>query len=404
LEGLVMYCDAFTNTKVWLSGHTGFKGAWLAEWLLKLGARVHGFALPPPTSPSLFDQLGLAQRLEHELGDVRDLDGVRRSLHAANPDYVFHLAAQPLVREAYAHPVETYAINAQGTVHVLEALRAIPHPCAAVFITTDKCYENREWVYGYREEDPLGGYDPYSSSKAAAELVIQAYRRSFFQNHPVRIASARAGNVIGGGDWAADRIVPDCIRHLQRQRVIAVRNPGATRPWQHVLEPLSGYLWLAAALAGRGSQYLQQCPPCSAFNFGPGPEANRSVAELVSELLKHWPGRWEDARDPHAVHEAGLLQLCVDKARSQLKWSPVWTFEEAMSQTAGWYRRAQTLADPAAVRVLTHSQIDAYCARAREKHAVWTQAEPAAVPAMTETQTETFSPEAKEKQVVWSAE
>ena len=388
-----MYNNAFSNKTVWLSGHTGFKGSWLAEWLLRLGARVHGFSLPPPTTPSLFEQLGLVRRLEHEQGDVRDLEAVRRSIQAVRPDYAFHLAAQPLVREAYARPVETYATNVQGTTHVLEALRETTHPCAAVFITTDKCYENREWVYGYREVDPLGGHDPYSSSKAAAELVIQAYRRSFFQDHPVRIASARAGNVIGGGDWATDRILPDCIRHLRQNRPISVRNPEATRPWQHVLEPLSGYLWLAAVLAGHGRPGLNGDSFCDAFNFGPGPDANRKVGELVAELLKYWPGTWEDARNPQAPHEAGLLQLCTDKARSQLKWSPVWSFEEAVSQTMSWYRRAEKQDDNVAMRALTGAQIEAYCQTARDKHAIWAPAEPVAAPAMTETQTQNGAPD-----------
>jgi len=375
-----MFNHAFANKTVWLSGHTGFKGAWLSEWLLSLGAHVHGYSLNPPTSPSLFDRLGLARRMEHEIGDVRDLAEVSQSIRKAQPDFVFHLAAQPLVREAYAHPVETYATNIQGTVNVLEALRQLAHPCAAVFVTTDKCYENREWAYGYREEDPLGGFDPYSSSKAAAELVIQAYRRSFFQSSPVRIASARAGNVIGGGDWAADRIVPDCIRHLQRHTPIFVRNPEATRPWQHVLEPLSGYLWLAAVLAGHGRLFLNGVEPCSAFNFGPGPEANRTVVELVEGLLQHWPGRWQDMRNPNAVHEAHLLQLCADKARTQLKWSPVWEFAEAVEQTAVWYRDAEELFEPAQIQTLTGAQIERYGREACAKKILWATAVPALRP------------------------
>jgi CDP-glucose 4,6-dehydratase len=366
-----MYGNAFTNKVVWLSGHTGFKGSWLSEWLLALGAKVHGFALSPPTSPALFSQLELGQLVEHELGDVRDLEQVRNSIRNVQPDFVFHLAAQPLVRESYAHPVETYAINVQGTIHVLEALRGLSHSCAAVFVTTDKCYENREWAYGYREDDALGGHDPYSSSKAAAELAIQAYRRSFFQNHVVRIASARAGNVIGGGDWASDRIVPDCIRGLEQNRAIGVRHPEATRPWQHVLEPLSGYLWLAAVLTGCGRNYLNGYEPCSAFNFGPGPESNRSVAELVSELLKHLPGRWKDESNAASVHEAGLLQLCADKARLQLRWAPVLDFSQAVAFTADWYRQAQHNHEPAALRSLTRSQINAYCCQARQKDLVW---------------------------------
>ena len=243
-----MFANSFQNKTIWLSGHTGFKGAWLARWLIKLGARVHGFALPPATEPSIFDQLRLAGQMEHEIGDIRDLSAVKSSLERAQPDFVFHLAAQALVRYSYDHPVETYATNIMGTAHVLEALRCLRKPCAAVIVTTDKCYENRELDHAYVEEDHLGGYDPYSASKGAAEIVISGHRRSFFGENPVRIASARAGNVIGGGDWSLDRIVPDAMRALQRGQSILVRNPQATRPWQHVLEPLSGYLWLAAVL------------------------------------------------------------------------------------------------------------------------------------------------------------
>ena len=248
------FSGIYRGKSVLVTGHTGFKGAWLAEWLLALGARVHGYALESPTEPALFHQLGLADRLQHELGDVRDAAGVRQSVARAQPDFVFHLAAQALVRGSYVQPLETYATNVLGTANVLDALRTLEKPCAAVFITTDKCYENREWVHGYREEDPLGGHDPYSSSKAAAEIAIASWRRAFFREHPVRIASARAGNVIGGGDWASDRIVPDCIRSLQAGQPIAVRNPNATRPWQHVLEPLSGYLGLGALLGGQRSE------------------------------------------------------------------------------------------------------------------------------------------------------
>ena len=355
-----MFGDAFRGRSVWLSGHTGFKGAWLAEWLLKLGAHVHGYALAPSTQPSLFNQLGLTNRLHNELNDVCDAAAVARSIQQAQPDFVFHLAAQPLVRLSYEQPVETYATNVMGTVHVLDALRSLNKPCAAVFITTDKCYENREWIYGYREEDPLGGYDPYSSSKAAAEIVIAAYRRSFFQNHPVQIASARAGNVIGGGDWAADRIVPDCIRALQNNQPIPVRNKIATRPWQHVFEPLSGYLWLAARLtqpAGLDPQL------CSAFNFGPNHESNRTVAALVDEILKHWPGRWEDKTVAGDVHEAGLLQLSIDKAHALLGWQPVWSFPTAVEQTVAWYRNSS--------RDLAAKQISQYSATAKQLGLPW---------------------------------
>ncbi len=353
-----MFGDVFRGRTVWLSGHTGFKGAWLTEWLLQLGATVHGFALVPNTEPALFDQLGLASRVNHEIDDIRDLDRVRQSIEHSQPDFVFHLAAQPLVRLSYSEPVATYATNVMGTVHVLETLRNLRKPCAAVLVTTDKCYENTEWVHGYRETDPLGGYDPYSSSKAAAEIAIAAYRRSFFQNHPVRIASARAGNVIGGGDWATDRIVPDCVRALEKGAPIPVRNKVATRPWQHVLEPLSGYLWLAALLTRNPAV-------ASAFNFGPTHESNRTVAELVQEILKHWPGRWQDKSDPKAVHEAGLLQLSTDKANSLLGWSPVWNFPMAVERTIQWYR------EPKQKHELTVAQIADYSAQARQQGLPW---------------------------------
>ena len=319
----------------------------------------------------MFEQLGLERRVKHQIADVRDADAVRKSIDAAQPDFVFHLAAQPLVRLSYEQPVETYQTNVIGTIHVLEALRRLPKPCATVFITTDKCYENREWIYGYRENDPLGGHDPYSSSKAAAEIAISAWRRSFFQNHPVRVASARAGNVIAGGDWAADRIVPDCIRALQQNQAIPVRNPKSTRPWQHVLEPLSGYLSLAARLANARLAKPDQELLASAFNFGPSHEANRTVGELVTEVLKHWPGRWEDKSDPAAVHEARLLQLANDKAHALLGWSPVWDFRTTVEQTAKWYSQARAMKDSTTIQKMTVAQIEDYCAAARKSGVSW---------------------------------
>ena len=359
----------FRNKRVFLTGHTGFKGAWLAHWLCELGADVRGFSLDPPTQPALFDQLGLASRLKDGRNDIRDAAAVARAVADAQPDFVFHLAAQALVRQSYAEPVETYDVNVLGTIHVLQALRSLTKPCAAVFITTDKCYENREWVHGYREEDPLGGHDPYSSSKAAAEIAIASFRRSFFHAHPVKIASARAGNVIGGGDWALDRIVPDCIRALQSGASIPVRNKTATRPWQHVLEPLSGYLWLAACLADPQLARTPAVPLASAFNFGPSHEANRTVGELVTEVLKHWPGHWEDRSDPNAVHEAHLLQLTTDKANALLGWAPVWAFPKAIEQTVQWYR--ESLSDPAAIPALTTRQIQLYAAAATQAGLPW---------------------------------
>jgi CDP-glucose 4,6-dehydratase len=365
------FADVYRGKRVLVTGHTGFKGSWLCEWLISLGAEVSGFALAPATSPALFDQLGLAQRLRHILGDVRDLAAVRRVVEEVKPDFVFHLAAQPLVRLSYEQPVETYAVNVMGTVNVLEAVRLASHACIVVAITTDKCYENKEWVHSYREEDPMGGYDPYSSSKGAAELVISAYRRSYFSapNSLVRVASARAGNVIGGGDWALDRILPDCIRALQKGEVIPVRNKVATRPWQHVLEPLSGYLWLGACLANpQLSLFNSQL--ASGFNFGPALSSNRTVADLVQEILKHWPGRWDDKSDPKAVHEAKLLNLATDKAYHFLNWSSVWPFSETIAQTANWYLRADAPATD--IRQLTTGQIQAYTQAAQALGLRWT--------------------------------
>ncbi|MCX6872671.1 MAG: CDP-glucose 4,6-dehydratase [Verrucomicrobia bacterium] len=357
--------DIYAGKTVWVSGHTGFKGAWLATWLLELGAKVHGFALEPPTAPSLFDQIELGERIQHEIADLRDAAAVKRSIQAAQPDFVFHLGAQAIVRLSYDQPVATYMTNVIGTINVMEALRTLEKPCAAVLITTDKCYENREWLHGYREEDPLGGFDPYSSSKAAAEIAIASWRRSFFTSHPVRIASVRAGNVIGGGDWAQDRIVPDCIRALQQEQPIPVRNKVATRPWQHVLDPLSGYLWLAAVLRQPSLRPYEPRFFTSPFNFGPNLESNRTVADLVTEVLKHWPGSWADKSDTNAVHEAKFLNLAVDKAFHLLGWKPVWGFEEAVAATVAWYRQANEAAgdSPSASRQLqdlTRQQISQY--------------------------------------------
>jgi CDP-glucose 4,6-dehydratase len=359
---------AYAGRRVLVTGHTGFKGSWLAEWLLAMGAEVSGCALPPPTQPALFDQLGLAGRLRHVIADVRDGAGVARVVEEARPDFIFHLAAQSLVRESYEQPVDTFSTNVMGTISVLEAARRFDRPCAVIVVTTDKCYLNREWHYGYREEDPLGGRDPYSASKAAAELATAAWRDSFFGKSPVRIAAARAGNVIGGGDWAKDRIVPDCMRALAAGATIPVRNRRATRPWQHVLEPLAGYLWLAASLAS-SEPASGDSPLDSSFNFGPGSESNRPVGDLVERVLSHWPGSWTDASDPSAPHEARLLHLCTDKAAAALQWRPVWSFDDTIRETVAWYRQAAD--DAAAVGGMTRRQIDGYCAAARAAGLAW---------------------------------
>ncbi len=367
------FADIYRGKRVLLTGHTGFKGSWLAEWLLILGAEVLGLSLPPSTDPALFDQLGLAKRVHHRIGDIRDFNTIRRVIDEFQPEFVFHLAAQPLVRLSYSKPVETYATNVLGTVHLLEAVRLANRSCIVIAITSDKCYENKEWVYSYREDDPIGGHDPYSSSKGAAELVISAYRRSFFSSEksPIRVASARAGNVIGGGDWAVDRIVPDSIRALSRGEAIHVRNKIARRPWQHVLEPLSGYLLLGASIhqAGTTCECSRPSSLCSGFNFGPTLTSNRTVAELVQELLKHWPGDWEDRSDPDAPHEAKLLNLATDKAFQLLKWQPVWDFEQAVTETASWYR--QCVADASAAPSVTAAQITDYTAAAKVLRTCW---------------------------------
>jgi len=342
---------AFSGKRVFVTGHTGFKGSWLSEWLLQLGAIVHGFALAPDTTPALFEQLGLADRLEHEVADIRDAQAVKESIAAFRPDFVIHMAAQPLVRRSYLMPVETYETNVLGTVHVLEALRGVLHNCTTVIVTTDKCYENHESGRAYEETDSLGGHDPYSSSKAMAEIATAAYRNSYFQNGPVRVATARAGNVIGGGDWAEDRIVPDAMRALDRGEKILVRNPKAVRPWQHVLEPLSGYLVLAAGLGAMPSL-------ATAFNFGPGPESNRTVLDLVTEILKKRSGSWSDESDPAALHEAMLLNLSIEKAERLLGWKPKWAFEETISKTVSWYDQVHT--GTVSALEITQSQIAEY--------------------------------------------
>ena len=331
----------WSGRRVLLTGHTGFKGSWLLLWLQELGAEVWTISREPEPSPNLF--LHLSQDLpagkawQNNFGDLADLTSLKALVNRAQPDVVFHLAAQSLVRRSYQDPLDTWSTNVIGSLHLLEALKPLQHPCAVVMVTTDKVYQNREWPYGYREPDRLGGHDPYSASKAGAEIAISSWRSSFcgqdtHQTPFLRIATARAGNVIGGGDWAADRIVPDAIRSLVRGEPISVRNPAATRPWQHVLEPLSGYLRLAKALV-EDSQ-----PPCEAFNFGPSLSSNRPVSDLVATILEHWPGEWLDHSDPNAFHEANLLHLQIDKAHHRLGWQPRWDYATTLARTVGWYR------------------------------------------------------------------
>ena len=338
--------------RVLLTGHTGFKGSWLSLWLSELGAIITGVGLEPDTSPSLFSQLSLEQRLErHHIADIRDVQVLTGIAKACQPDVVFHLAAQPLVRRSYQDPLGTWATNLQGSLHVLEALKGLQHPCAVVMVTTDKVYENQEWDYGYRENDRLGGHDPYSASKAATEIAITSWRKSFcgrnsHQTTHLAIATARAGNVIGGGDWAPDRIVPDAMRSLAMGQIVPVRNPEATRPWQHVLEPLWGYLCLAEALAYSQKNSFVPNLYCDAFNFGPLPESNRPVSQLIEEVLKHWPGEWKKLSSSGSVHESKRLHLVIDKAYHSLGWQPCWPFAKTLYRTVGWYHAVHMGASP----------------------------------------------------------
>ncbi len=346
--------DLWRGKRVLVTGHTGFKGGWLCLWLHQLGAEVAGLSLPAPTDPSLFVQTRLDAIIDSRIGDIRDFDTVRGAIDDFRPEIVFHLAAQPLVRYSYDNPVETYATNVMGTVHVLEACRACADVQAVVCITTDKCYENREWVWPYRENDPMGGYDPYSSSKGAAELVISAYRRSYPDG--AAIASVRAGNVIGGGDWAADRLVPDIIRSLLAGQAPSIRNPASVRPWQHVLEALGGYLLIAERL-------LQGDHSAAAgWNFGPADEDTRPVGWIVDELLSKWdsPLGWTKPEGAQP-HEAVLLRLDISKARAELGWSPRFRLKQALAQVSEWHQAVHRGED---ARGITLAQIADYCGRA----------------------------------------
>jgi len=368
-----MFENFYRNKRVFITGHTGFKGSWLSEWLLLLGAEPVGYSLPPETEPALFNQLGLHGRMGHHVGDIRDRRDIADAIRSTQPDVVFHLAAQALVRRSYSEPVETFETNVLGTVHVLDALRSMAKPCSAVIVTSDKCYENSGRSFGYRENDPLGGYDPYSSSKACAELVTQSFRQSFFaekSSSRVAIASVRAGNVLGGGDWALDRIIPDSIRALIEGKRIPVRNPGAHRPWQHVLEPLSGYLQLGRLLFPDRPGPEKEL--CTAYNFGPNADSNRSVRSLVRKVCEYWPGEWEDRSDPEAPHEARFLSLSIDKAWHLLKWKPVWDFDATVRETVRWYREiVESGADAETTAQITRNQIQAFCQQAQCKNQQW---------------------------------
>ena len=357
VEGLVVNPSFWNGKRVLLTGHTGFKGSWLSLWMQSIGAQLVGYALAPPTNPSLFDVAEVGKGMVSINGDIRDLDHVRGVFAEHRPEIVIHMAAQPLVRHSYIEPVETYATNVMGTVHLLEAVRNTPGIKAVVNITTDKCYENREWLWGYRENEPMGGYDPYSNSKGCAELVSSAYRSSFFHSnshaqHGVALATVRAGNVIGGGDWAQDRLIPDILAAFEHSNIVNIRSPHAIRPWQYVLEPLRGYLTLAERLYEHGPGYAE------GWNFGPNDEDAKPVGWIVEQMAAMWgnDARWKIDIGEHR-HEANYLKLDISKARNRLDWHPVLRLNDALNLIIDWAKQRQEGAD---MRKMTLAQIHAY--------------------------------------------
>lgn len=341
--------------RVFVTGHTGFKGSWLSLWLQSMGAQLKGFSLAPPTMPALFNEARVAEEMSSETGDIRDLQSITRCMVQFDPEILIHMAAQPLVRLSYREPVDTYTTNVIGSLHVLEAARQCKNLRAIVNVTTDKCYENREWEWGYREDEPMGGHDPYSNSKGCVELLTAAYRKSFFHAAgSAALASARAGNVIGGGDWAEDRLIPDILRAFENGRPVIIRNPQATRPWQHVLEPLSGYLVLAENLWEHGHAFAQ------GWNFGPRDEDSRPVSWILDRMVASWGegASWQLDRNAHP-HEARYLKLDISKAGARLHWSPTWDLEAALSRIVDWHRAWLSSSD---MKSRTLDEINAYTA------------------------------------------
>ena len=352
-----LFNSIFKDRKVLVTGHTGFKGSWLCLLLHKLGADVSGYALDPPTHPSLFEEANLSSIINSTIGDIRDFEKLSKTIRDNRPEIIIHMAAQALVRESYKNPVETYSVNVMGTVNLLEAIRKNPGTRAVVNVTTDKCYENHEWHWGYRENEPMGGYDPYSNSKGCSELVTSAYRNSYFNpehysDHGVALASARAGNVIGGGDWAEDRLIPDFIRAISKGEKIQIRSPYAIRPWQHVLEPLSGYLLLAQKLFEKGPQFAE------AWNFGPDDNDAKNVEWIISKICSLWgePALYEIDTHPHP-HEANYLKLDCSKAKAELGWFPKWNIEKTLGSIVEWHKALLKGDD---IRYITKKQIDSY--------------------------------------------
>ncbi len=365
-----MFKNVFKTARVLITGHTGFKGCWLSLWLQHLGAEVYGISIDIPTEPSFFKSLGLTSSLnEDHRFDICDDDLLRKTVSDIKPDFIFHLAAQPLVRKSFDQPLETWRTNTFGSLSVLDALRGLKNNCTVIMITSDKSYDNVEWEWGYRETDALGGPDPYSASKGGAELAIRSYVRSYFnKDSPIRLGVGRAGNVIGGGDWAQDRIVPDCMIAWAQGNTVKLRNPSATRPWQHVLEPLSGYLNMAAELHSNASLHGE------AFNFGPVSQQNHSVGELVEAMTKHWSKVvWEDVSANYGgPHESGLLKLNCDKALHFLKWQPTWGFNETVYETVSWYKNF--FEQPfESIKTFSLNQIESYENLAKQKNFKWTE-------------------------------
>lgn len=351
LEGLEVNPEFWRGKRVLLTGHSGFKGSWLSLWLQSMGAELKGLALDPPTNPSLFVEAKVAQGMVSQIGDIRDYDTVLKAVDEFKPEIVIHMAAQPLVRYSYKNPIETYATNVMGTVHLLEAIRQTGTAKVVVNVTTDKCYENKEWVWGYREDEPMGGFDPYSSSKGCSELVTSAYRRSYFKETGIALASARAGNVIGGGDWAEDRLVPDILRAFENNQPVVIRNPNSTRPWQHVLEPLSGYLTLAEKLWHEPNAYAE------GWNFGPKDEDAKPVGWIVERIAAKWgDANWRIDGGDHP-HEANYLKLDISKARQRLSWAPRWSLDTALNKIVEWHQGWLAKAD---IHALSLVQINQY--------------------------------------------
>lgn len=359
MESMEVSHSFWKNRKVFITGHTGFKGSWLTIWLEKMGAVVTGYSLPPNTNPSLFELAQVEKNITSLYGDIRDYENLKKAIQIAEPEVVLHLAAQPLVRESYLDPISTYSTNVMGTVHLLDSVRHTPSVRSVVIVTSDKCYENKEWPWAYRENEPMGGFDPYSNSKGCSELVTSSYRSSFFnlknfESHKVGVASARAGNVIGGGDWAKDRLVPDILKSFETSNDVVIRNPLAIRPWQHVLEPLSGYLLLAQALYSQGPKFAD------AWNFGPNEDEVNTVESIVKTMCSMWgdTARYKIQSESNQPHEAFYLKLDSSKARMLLPWQPRWTLKKALQNTIDWHR--SFLTNKTQLKEICHQQISLY--------------------------------------------